>query len=50
MARPLTRTQEVLFISTAFVFGGVLQVCVVLHIFGILESGLSRFIGIIVSR
>ena len=31
-SRPLTRVQEVLFISTAFVLGGLLQMLVILHI------------------
>jgi len=36
-ARPLTRLQEVLFVSAAFVFGGVLQMVVILYVSGILE-------------
>jgi len=36
-ARPLSRIQEVLFVSAAFVFGGVLQMLVIACISGILE-------------
>ena len=31
-ARPLTHVQEVLFVATALVLGGVLQMLVMLHI------------------
>ena len=31
-ARPLTLVQEVLFVATALVLGGVLQMLVILHI------------------
>lgn len=36
-SRPLTRVQEVLFLSAAFAFGGVLQMFVILYMSGILE-------------
>jgi 4-hydroxybenzoate polyprenyltransferase len=36
-ARSLTLIQELLFVGTAFVLGGVLQMLVILHIGGILE-------------
>lgn len=50
MTRPLTRSQEVLFIASAFVVGGVLQMLAILYVCGFLESGLLRFIAAIASR
>ena len=35
MTRPLTRTQEVVLIGSAFVTGAVLQICVILHVCGV---------------
>jgi hypothetical protein len=35
--RPLTAAQEILFIATAVVAGGMLQMLVILHIGGILD-------------
>jgi len=47
IARPITRIQEVLFIASAFVVGGVLQILVLLHLSVVLETGLASFIAAI---
>jgi len=36
-SRPLTLVQEVLFVTTVFVVGGVLQLLLYLHVGGVLE-------------
>ncbi|HTO81641.1 MAG TPA: hypothetical protein VMQ73_05370 [Methylomirabilota bacterium] len=36
-SRPLTLIQEVLFVTTVFAVGGVLQILLFLHVGGILE-------------
>ena len=48
--RPLTRTQRLLCIASAFGVGGMLQALVILYIGAFLQSGLSNFVAAMMSR
>jgi hypothetical protein len=48
--RPLTRTQRLLCIASAFGVGGMLQALMILYIGAFLQSGLTNFVVAMVSR
>ena len=48
--RPLTRTQRLLCIASAFGVGGMLQALVFLYMGALLQSGLSNFVVAMVAR
>ena len=48
--RPLTRTQRLLWIASAFGVGGMLHALVILYVGAILQSGLSNFVVAMIPR